>query len=223
MEVVLLFVQTNLWAEIGVSSLKLKRCHKTNFFYPSCEKIPKICSKGRGWLVLHPSQPVFIPMLGNMLVFQGQGQPLITVRTSSGATIHWASPSAGSALTSHAQQLTDTPFHTLLHLTSISKTEIKIFTTKMKFLTQELEKLGFHSKEELWVIMKSVIIMLTLEIWKNWSFKTCNKLIINSKLFFSLRQKNKNGKSLSNLLRLFNTCKNKVNQSGVNYQNFIGS
>lgn len=177
------------------------------------KRYPKICSKWKGWLVLHPSQPVFIPMMENETPLQGQGQPLLTARTSSGATIHWASPSAGSALTSHTQQLT--PFHTSLHLTLISKAEIKIFTTK-RFLTQELGKLGFHSKEELWVIMKLVIILLILEIWENWSFKMCNKLIINSTLFLKKRQENKNGKSLSHLLSLLNTYENKVNKSGVN-------
>lgn len=201
----------NLWAQTEVSSLKWKNCHKASFFHPSCKKTPQDLQQVKGMVVPASLPACFYPHAGEYAPFQGQAP--ITARTSSAAITQWASPSAGSALTSHAQQLTDTPFHTSLHLTSISKTEIKIFTTKMKFLTQKLGKLGFHSKEELWVIMILVIILLTLEIWENWSFKTCNKLIINSKPF--LRQENKNGKSLSHLLRLFNTCKNKVNQSGV--------
>lgn len=43
--------ELNLWAEIEVSSLQWKSCHKSNFFHPSCEKIPQDLQQVKGMVV----------------------------------------------------------------------------------------------------------------------------------------------------------------------------
>lgn len=138
----------NLWAEIAVSSLNRKSCHKNQALPPfpllrqdaprsaasegdSCYCIGASLHFSWRWGTKQSSSGTVCDHC--MVIAQGYGAEPVT-----GATVHWVSPSASSSTTSHAQRFRDTAFHTSVNLTLISKAEIKIVATKTRFLTKEL-------------------------------------------------------------------------------------